>query len=352
MTVHNRRTGFTLIELLVVIAIIGVLMAMLMPAVQQVREAARRTTCANNIRQLAIASMNYESSFKRLPDGLWLSKYDSTSSSTPYTLRFYGTTLFTQILPQMEQDNIYKRWNFTKSANAQKTNSINPDTGVMDDGAISAAIVPSFQCPSDEDITAPFNHNFSNIGYSRGWFGIGSYLGNGGTFSTYPGDALMRSDGAFYMTGPGAQPFPWQNFLTPQDKAARLASFRDGTTQTFLFGERYHVDLNFDQILVPSHARFPIRGFGAWGWFGGFNGTAQVLGSTRYPLNYQTPPDATASYSFVDARLSAFGSGHPAGANFAFGDGSVKFISDLIDFATYQALSTRKNGEIVFGDYN
>ncbi|HMO14169.1 MAG TPA: DUF1559 domain-containing protein [Pirellulaceae bacterium] len=349
MSLRNSRSGFTLIELLVVIAVIGILMAMLMPAVQQVREAARRTNCSSNIRQLAIAATNYEGRFKRLPDGLWCSLQDTSAPSPVYNLQYYSRNLFQLILPDIEQENIYKRWNFTQTRQAAVSNTLDPATGQVGQGSITAVRIPAYICPSDVDIDVSFEHNFSNIGYSRGWMGIGSYLGNGGTFSTYAGDVNMRSDGAFFMTGPGSKPFTNQNNLRPNDRAANHAQFRDGTSRTFLFGERYHVDQNFDSILVPSHARFPIRGFGAWGWVGGFNGTAQVLGSTAVPLNYTTPATATANFTFVDARLSAFGSGHPAGANFAFADGSTTFIADIIDYDTYRALSTRRGNEIIFG---
>jgi prepilin-type N-terminal cleavage/methylation domain-containing protein/prepilin-type processing-associated H-X9-DG protein len=349
---NQRRAGFTLIELLVVIAIIGILVGLLLPAVQSVREAARRTSCANNMRQLALASHNYESAIQRLPDGLWCSLFDTTDTSAPagYLLRFYSRNVFQLILPYAELNNINDRWNYSQSAVAAKSNSINPDTGNRDINAISATRIPVYQCPSDIDIDTPYELTYAATGYSRGFMGISSYAASAGTYSTFAGGNLMSATGAFYMTGPGSQPFPSQTLLKPNARAPRIDSdFVDGSSNTFLFGERYHVDRNFDQILFPSHARYLMRGHGAWGWFGGYNGVTHVFASTRVPLNYRTPPTATANFTFVDERLNAFGSGHPAGANFAYADGSTRFIPNQIDFATYQAISTRSGNEIVFG---
>ena len=268
---QRNRKAFTLVELLVVIAIIGILIALLLPAVQQVRAAARRTQCSNNIKNLAIATHNYESNYKRIPPGLWCSEYDSSATSTPYTLRFYSQPLFVHLLPFMEQNQVYTTWNFAKNADAAKTNSIDQDTGTLTENAMTAKRIESFRCPMDFDLGSPAEYDYSNIGYPQGYFGISSYIGNGGTHSTYFREAEMQNNGAFYMTGPGSKPGSWLVNLVENTKPATLASFRDGTSYTFLFGERYHDDVNFDTLLYQSAgaARFPISHYGAWGWFGG-----------------------------------------------------------------------------------
>jgi prepilin-type processing-associated H-X9-DG protein len=205
----------------------------------------------------------------------------------------------------------------------------------------------------DVDLGGPAEYDYANIGYPQGFFGITSYLGNGGTHSTYFREAEMENNGAFYMTGPGSKPGSWLVNLVENARPATFASFRDGQSYTFLFGERYHGDTNFDTILNGSGwaARYPLAKYGAWGWFGGGNGTAHVLGSTEVPLNYVTPAGVAPSYDLVDERLSAFGSGHVTGANFAFADGSVRFVGEAIDLVTYQALSTRQESENIFGEY-
>ncbi len=111
---NRRRDGFTLVELLVVIAIIGILIGMLLPAVQNVRAAARRTSCSNKLRQLGLAVQNYEGAFGRYPDGIWMPRADNTDSGTPYRLVYYGHNVFTKLLPYIEQNNIYDRFNFKK----------------------------------------------------------------------------------------------------------------------------------------------------------------------------------------------------------------------------------------------
>jgi len=353
----KKSGGFTLVELLVVIAIIGILVALLFPAVQMVRAAARRIQCSNNIKNISTAAINYESSHQRFPHGLWLSTYDSTESSTPYTMRFYGRSVFVEILPFMEENNIYESWNRAQSADAQKTNSLD-SSGNFSDQAISAKRIATYQCPMDIDYGGPIELDYEGTGYPQGFFGRTSYLGNGGTQSTYFRESTMQDNGAFFMTGPGSKPGAWLVNLEANAKPANHATFRDGTSTTFFFGERYHEDQNFDIYLnqTSGSARFPIAKYGAWGWFGGGNGTTHVLGSTEVPLNFTSPLSVRtlsggAAFDAVDQRLSAYGSGHVTGANFGFADGSVQFIGNSIDFITYQSLSTRDGSEIIFGEY-
>ncbi len=355
---NSTRDGFTLVELLVVIAIIGILIGMLLPAVQQVREAARRTSCSNNIRQLGLAVHNYEGALGRFPDGLWTSEADNGETGSPYLLTWYGHTVYTKILPYMEQANLHDRFNLRLSADDAKSNTVDDAGNYLENAVVSevntAVEIKSFVCPSDI-VEGPVLLDWDSRGYSQGWHGITSYLCNGGTHSTYFGDTDMQDNGTFYMTGPGSDPFDQPN-LEPNAKACEMASIIDGTTNTFLFGERYHFDPNFDEILHAgtfAYSRYPIKKWGAWGWIGGGNGTSHIFGSTRLdaPINYITPPDADANYSNVNIRLSAFGSGHPGGANFCLSDGSVNYISETINMVTYQALSTRGEGEVIVDDY-
>lgn len=347
-----KRMAFTLVELLVVIAIIGILIGMLLPAVQQVREAARRTSCANNIRQLAIASMNYESTFHRLPPGFYQGN-DATDSSTPYYLRYYGHTAFVQLLSQMEQMNVYDRWDFGDTAMAAKSNSINADTGAMDLGAPSATPIPSYICPSDAFDNPVVQLDHSGTGYPQGYFGVTSYAGNAGTFTGWFSDWDLQDDGTLFFTGPNAQASSGQTALTDGQTATRMADIRDGTSNTILFGEKYHHDRVFDEVVFQANnrTRYPIGKIATWGWFGGGRGHNHVLGSSRMPINYRLPATASGSYDDKDERLSAFGSGHPAGANFVFSDGSVHFLTSTLNQDTYQRLSTRNNGEIVSVDF-
>ena len=359
---RKQSNGFTLVELLVVIAIIGILIGMLLPAVQQVREAARRTECANNLRQLGIACHSYESALKSFPDGLYCSDADNNDTGTPYSLVWYGHTVFAKILPYLEQGNVYNRFDLGLSAVAAKSNTVDSNGNHGIDANVdeipTAAVIPSFLCPSDALEINPVFLDWNSTGYSQGWHGMTSYLANGGTHSTYFRDYGMQDNGVFYMTGPGS--LPGSQSQTPNleknAKPCRIGQIYDGTSNTLLFGERYHFDPHFDRILHDgsfAYSRYAIAEWGTWGWIGGGNGTTHVFGSTRLdaPINYQTPEDASANYSNVNIRMSAYGSGHPGGANFGLSDGSVRFVPETIDAITFQAISTREEGEPISIDF-
>ena len=343
-----RKSGFTLVELLVVIAIIGILIGMLLPAVQQVREAARRTQCANNLRQLALACHNYESAHREFPPGIEL-HVDPVNTSEDCS-----TILFQYMLPYIEQNALYNQWVFGKTIADCKRNQQDVD-GNETLNAPSANVIPAFQCPSDEVSNEPVELDWQDIGYSTGYHGICSYVGNGGTHSTYHWDAGMQDDGMFFITGPNSRPGgQQQQNLVANARPARMGGVADGTSNTLMFGERYHKDDLFDKMLhfesSAKHSRYPIAKWGAWGWTGDGNGTTHALACARtgVPINFSSEDDGIpiATYYFVNLRMSAFGSGHPGGANFAMTDGSVQFLSQNTDILLLQALSTRAGGEV------
>lgn len=332
------RNAFTLVELLVVIAIIGILVALLLPAVQQAREAARRLQCVNNIRQLGLASHSYHAAQRSFPPGLTAHR----------TSDWHGNTMFAFLLPYLEEAALGDIWNYGNNAADALSNTMDPVTRTFTQNAPSATVISSFLCTSDTLPENPVLLNWSSPGYARGWHGVTSYVGNGGTTSTYFRDPGMRSDGMFFMTGPDSQPESFQRHLKPNQKPARIGKVKDGTSKTILFGERDHSDPYFDARLheTGSHSRYPLHKWGAWGWTGGGNGTTHVFASSRVNINYETLPTA-AGFTSVNLRMSAFGSNHTGGANFTFGDGSTRFISDGIELVTLQALSTRSGSEII-----
>ena len=116
------------------------------------------------------------------------------------------------------------------------------------------------------------------------------------------------------------------------------------SAQTLLFGERFHSDPVFNRKLhnhPTQYSRYPIEHWGVWSWTGGGNGTTHLFGSTRVPINYRTPESVAPSYAAVNQRMSAYGSGHPGGANFALSDGSVRFMTESINMATFTSLATK-----------
>jgi prepilin-type processing-associated H-X9-DG protein len=307
-----------LIELLVVIAIIGVLIALLLPAVQKVREAANRVKCANNLKQLALAAHNHHDTMGKFPNGL------HTPVETGNGRYANGTGWEVELLSFFEQDNLKNRWDPDDFRN-------NVAGGLV---ATTAHVLPVFFCPSDllpEAVVYFDAVGLPQYGYAEGWYGMHSYGANAGVRSL-PRNQATR-DGIFY-----------------KDSCIGLADVTDGATNTFLFGERSHDDPNFDRVTSrdqPSY--YPLAGWGQWAgvFFTGDGSLGNCFLSTPVPINYRVPPNAVKGDGSINNRLCAYGSGHPGGANFAFADGRVRFLSDTIPLDTLQALSTRAGGEPV-----
>jgi prepilin-type N-terminal cleavage/methylation domain-containing protein/prepilin-type processing-associated H-X9-DG protein len=313
----SRRPGFTLIELLVVIAIIAVLIALLLPAVQKVREAANRMSCTNNLMQIALATHNYHDTFKKFPTGARLPVYVGDRPTM-------STNLWVELLPYFEQDNLYSKWDYYDNRN-------NVAGG---ENATQAQVLKILLCPSDQlpatvqEFAAAFGTGAPH--WSWGFYGMSSYGGNAGKRSVH--SSRMTRDGIFFI-----------------DSRVRFADITDGTSNTFLFGERYHHDPECDvrqPIVWPGVS--PLADMGKWSYVADVRANGQVTLSTPVPINYRVPPGG--DYSTVEDRWCAFGSGHPGGANFAFADGSVRFLSESTPLLTLQALSTRRGGEVVCGD--
>jgi prepilin-type N-terminal cleavage/methylation domain-containing protein/prepilin-type processing-associated H-X9-DG protein len=317
---HSKRRGFTLIELLVVIAIIAVLIALLLPAVQKVPEAANRVACANNLKQIALATHNYHDTFKKFPTGGHISDLVGNRPTG-------GTTLWIELLPYFEQDNLRNKWD----------NYDNRNNVAGERHATSAQVIRLLICPSDalEDPVGEYTVPPPN--WSWGFYALSSYGGNAGKRAVYTGGAprfpRMTRDGIFWL-----------------DSRVRIADIPDGTSNTLFFGERYHYDPEYDRL----HAQLfsvsaPVADWGRWGWTAGPGIMANVTLHSAAPINYMMPPGG--DFSNLENRLGAFGSGHPGGANFAFADGSVRFLNDSTPLLTLQALSTRRGGEILCDDF-
>ncbi len=348
-----KRRGFTLVELLVVIAIIGVLVGLLLPSVQAAREAARRMSCQNNIKQIGLASHLYESTRKTFPPGL--TTYQAKTPSGSIT-NWYGNPVFAYLLPFIEQQALYDLWDWDETMLAATKNTRAPgDIRTKSKAAASAQLVPTFLCPSDlTDNGEAVELDYAVKGYATGWFGRTSYIANGGSHSTYFRDADMDDDGMFFMTGEDSKPEDYQLNLRDNQRPAKFSSVLDGTSNTLLFGERFHYDPIFDQKLhfhPTKFSRYPISHWSAWGWTGGGNGTTHLFGSTRVPINYMTPDYVVPDYFQVNLRMSAFGSAHPGGSNFVFTDGSVQFLSQSINMAVFRALGTKDGREPLEDNY-
>lgn len=283
---HTLRRAFTLIELLVVIAIIAVLVALFLPAVQQAREAARRSQCRNNLKQIGLAAHNYESGHRTFPPGVL-----GTSGSAAQGQLLH--TWLVQILPYVEQQTIQATYDFNRRFD------------VAANAPAVAAPIPVFLCPTVSDPAA------------SPLFAAGHYAGNAGTYAG-------QDDGLLYPVS-----------------RVRIGDVRDGSSLTILAGE-----LRFE---IGGWARGAMN-TGSGGGGGGSQGFARaVLRWWKCSSSCATPginPPAT-SCSGGCERQFQFSSPHVGGCHFVFADGHVAFLSDNVDSSVFRSLTTRAGSETV-----
>jgi prepilin-type N-terminal cleavage/methylation domain-containing protein/prepilin-type processing-associated H-X9-DG protein len=313
----TRRRGFTLLELLVVIAIIAVLIGLIVPAVQKVREAANRMVCANHLKQIALATHTFHDAHQKFPIG---GRPPVPGAAIPTG----ATNLWVELLPHIEQGNLHDKWDYNDNRN----------NVIGDRDATTAHVIKLLICPSDP-LPADVVENSAAISpsWSWGFYGMSSYGGSAGTRSFPPGSPPnfpgLSRDGIFWI-----------------GSSVLIGDITDGTSNTFLFGERYHRDPEFDlrQPVVLSGVA-PITQLGKWGFVAGTPGImVNVTLHSAAPINYRVPTGGNAP-ALLD-RAAAFGSGHSGGANFAYADGSVHFLSERTPPLMLQALSTRSGGEL------
>jgi prepilin-type N-terminal cleavage/methylation domain-containing protein/prepilin-type processing-associated H-X9-DG protein len=314
-----RRSGFTLIELLVVIAIIAILIGLLVPAVQKVRDSAARMQCSNNLHQISLGAFNYESAYQRFPSGINVplkTQYPSPGALTGFAASKFGAaptpTRFISwpeaLFPFMEQDNLYGALNL----------SLNQYSNLGTLASPGAQPVKLLVCPTDRLPTPSVVQGFA--GY---FFGMSSYGGCAGTVSTFYASATK--DGIFYV-----------------NSSTTIADISDGTSNTIFFAERFHYDPNWD---AASGGGAALNTYGGWVWTNVFAMEDLTLG-TEVPINWMIPPGGT-GFAVTDPRLNAIGSGHSGGANVGFADGSVHFLSTQTSLTVLQALGTRAGYEPV-----
>lgn len=328
------RVGFTLIELLVVIAIIAILIALLVPAVQKVREAAARTQCQNNLKQMGLALQSYHDVYKVFPPAKINSgsygPYNGSNSYYPSKPYVYNHTGFVLLLPYLEQGALYQQYDFE-----YPSSNCNWNTGgaTLANGGINAGnatvvgtYLAVYHCPTDR--FPPVENEAGTGPYARTNARRSNYLFNCGQTNDYSSNynpGTLQA-GAFGNNG-----------------AAKLVQIRDGTSNSIAIGE--------------SRQEHTYSGYGPyWG-----SGTHTAVQGYTGPVWAATLPPDGFNVNFPWGRLVdgytdrraylqyawGFGSWHTGGANFVFCDGTVRFIQDSISFPLFQALNTINDGQAV-----
>jgi prepilin-type N-terminal cleavage/methylation domain-containing protein/prepilin-type processing-associated H-X9-DG protein len=326
---HAGR-GFTLIELLVVIAIIAVLIALLLPAVQSAREAARRTQCANNLKQLALAAANYEVANGTFPMGFHWQFCPASAPNCqwgPPAVGFNGGPLVA-VLPFYEQSSVYNAWN-SQVAIWTDENSTVFGTGLNtlwcpSDGSISGErwIAAAGYAYNNLPLPITYSNYRGNWGY---WTGAptGNFLPPGSADTPHRIAAIRQFNGVFVSNGfggAGTVALPIRRGV--ERSPVRLAEITDGTSNTACFSELAHGLL--------SKTDYSPGSFYDWGWW-----TSPNLGDTCYthfwPINPQKRTANNHRFDEAGAFVNGASSFHPGGINLAMVDGSVRFIKDSID---------------------
>lgn len=327
------QRGFTLIELLVVVAIVSVLIALLLPAIQQAREAARRTQCRNNLKQLGLALQNYESQMTVYPPGL---------VSSPDGFSVFSNA-WIAILPFMDQANVAAKFDFTQPWWFQTA-------------AVAQTVLPAFLCPSNSRPEIIEHPQLASYGFPVGY-----------QFAALDYVLCKGSNDAFCLPSSGVEFLRRGAFDV--NRSARVNDFADGCSNTFMIGEgaagsRWTVCHGRGCMTPAMCGEKTCVASGAWIY--GSIGNPLALsagllvtgqwGSTADRLNKSPVTDTYVDiFSLADCRCSFeggphsvanFRSQHAGGAQFLFGDGSVRFINESIDMTVYDAASTLSGGEV------
>jgi len=366
----RHRRGFTLIELLVVIAIIGVLIALLLPAVQSAREAARRSQCVNNLKQIGLAIHNYLSANNDTMPPVAIDPHWAPGTQSWNGIPFQNQSIHARILPFLEQTATYNAMNFMVGArweNSGNSSSVPGQIGAQGiwgwiNATAACTQIKVFLCPSD-----PYPGASTTV--ALGPFQQVMLVGS----MNYPANiGLNRGYNNWVLNGPAYVVRPWDGSLMANGVVS-LSRFIDGTSNTAIFSEwvkgpaqgapaynsnvlsvSYNAVSNFQ---APPYINYVDWQYAQqcqnsmvtqnWMWKGEY--WAAASGSDIY--GHSQPPNRRACHwGDVGSSMDGASSMHPGGVNVLFGDGSVKFIKNSVSYVSWYALATPSGGEAVSQD--
>lgn len=310
-TGRSYLRGFTLIELLVVIAIIAILVALLLPAVQQAREAARRSSCKNNLKQIGVALHNYHDTHGKLP----LNRIGGRNGINQGN---YGW--LSQLLPQMEEKNLYDQLDW---------NDLNQTGGHANNSALMQTIIEGLLCPSNPQQALATNQGGEANGWRNGLSGGRTdYVGNMGWQHAGHRDCPQAPragnwNGAAWADVNSGGPLAGCNGVIGWRGCIGLRDITDGTSNTLAVMENHHWVEKEDAAQIQGDAMW----FGPW-----------AIHSVKMPINHD--PN-------TDFRCDQWSSTHTGGAQGLLADGAVKFFSENLGWQIQRGLGTRAGGEVI-----
>jgi prepilin-type N-terminal cleavage/methylation domain-containing protein len=335
-----RRTAFTLIELLVVIAIIAILIGLLLPAVQKVREAAARMACSNNLKQLGLALHNYHDANNKFPPGAQQAVFpnpkpaavaNQTHCNTPTGACINGTSWIVFTLPFFEQENLYRLYRFDLAYNS-------PENGAN----VGSQVVKTLYCPSGPDARRFLDPNTNlTTNPTTHYYGV---MGPGGPTDNHT--IVLNGTTYTYRQGDSGANAAWSGngmFSQYRESSGSISTFRvvkltdvnDGLTNTLMLAER---SINY-ATLPCNPSSHDYRS-----WIRGNSGGSGATKNVTFPIN-STLYNCSNNFNHI-----SFGSQHNNGAQFCLGDGSVRFINQSIDLNIYKAASSMNSGEVALLD--
>lgn len=339
MTARRGRGGFTLVELLVVIAIIGILIALLLPAVQAAREAARRSQCINHLKQLGVALHNHHDTYQRFPPGGARDQKPFGQGETDW-----GSSWLVYILPFVEQNAIYDKWVFNSSSGVFNSNNM---------ALINGVVIPTYACPTSP-LPTQWCNNTGGAASATNRMAV-HYVAVSGA---YPGLIPDFTESRYNNVNQGGT-VSGGGVLVPNGKL-RFADITDGSSNVMVVSE------HANWIYLADGTRKDWRACQPWGWSIGVKSTGTPPSfyptandnrsfnqtTIRYPINQTKGAWGTGNGDCAGTGVcldmgcnTPLNSAHPGGVNALLGDGSVRFLSQTIPLDLVARLATRDDGK-------